>query len=346
LGGVASAIGPFLGGWLIEAWSWRLIFYINLPLAFAVVLIAIRHVPESRDETASGRLDYPGAALISLGLVGVTFGLTRAGSAGWTSPLVLGSLVGGAIFLGLFIVVESRVANPMLPLSLFRSRQFSSANAVTFVVYGALGGALFLLPVELQVVAGYSPVASGAALLPVTFIMLALSARSGELSTRIGPRLQMTVGPMVVAAGMVLLTRVGPTGSYWATVLPGVIVFGLGLAITVAPLTSTVLAAAPAEHAGMASAVNNDVARTAGLIAVAALPVAAGISGDAYLHPIALDQGYTTALLIAATLCAAGGVLAAATIRNPSKTVREEVLVSPGTHCALDGPPLRVSLSN
>ena len=340
-GGVASAIGPFLGGWLIEAVSWRLVFFINLPLAVAVVAIAVRHVPESRDETVSGRLDYPGAALITLGLTGLTFGLIRAGSAGWTAPAVLGALAGGVVLLGLFLVVEARTPHPMLPLGLFRSRQFSAANAVTFVVYAALAGGLFLLPVELQVVAGYSPIASGAALLPVTFIMLALSERSGALATRIGPRLQMSLGPMVIAAGMVMLTQIGPTGTYLTTVLPGVVVYGLGLAINVAPLTSTVLAAAPAEHAGIASAVNNDVARTAGLIAVAVLPVAAGITGTAYLDPARLDHGSTTALLIAAALCAAGGLLAVATIRNPPKDRRPEVLVPTGSHCGLDGPPLR-----
>src|SRR5947209_1103582 len=292
-GGIATAIGPFVGGWLIEAVSWRLVFYINLPLAAAVTVIAIRHVPESRDETVSGRIDWFGAALITLGLVGVTYGLIQAGSSGWTSPMVLVALVAGALCIGLFLVVESRRAHPMLPLDIFRSRQFAAANAVTLVVYGALGGGLFLLPVELQVVAGYSPIASGAALLPVTFIMLFLSARSGALATRIGPRLQMSVGPLVVALGMAMLTMIGPSAGYFTTVLPGVLVFGLGLAVTVAPLTSTVLAAAPAEHAGMASAVNNDVARAAGLIAVAVLPVAAGIRGRTYLDPIRLDHGFT-----------------------------------------------------
>jgi EmrB/QacA subfamily drug resistance transporter len=340
-GGVASAIGPFLGGWLIEVVSWRLVFFINLPLALAVVLISIRHVPESRDETVSGSLDYLGAALVTLGLAGVTFGLIQAGSASWTSALVIGPLVAGAACLVLFLVLESRRTNPLLPLELFKSRQFSAANAVTFVVYAALSGGLFLLPVELQVVAGYSPIASGAALLPVTFIMLALSARSGALAARIGPRLQMTVGPLIIAVGLVLLTRAGPTGSYASTVLPGVLVFGFGLAVNVAPLTSTVLAAAPAEHAGVASAVNNDVARVAGLIAVAVLPVVAGITGDAYLDPAALDQGFTTALLISAGLCAGGGLLAAVTIRNPPEVRRRRVAVPTASHCGLDAPPLR-----
>jgi len=344
-GGIASAIGPFLGGWLIEAATWRLVFFINLPLAAIVSAIAIRHVPESRDPSVSGRLDYLGAALITLALTGLTFGLIQAGSSGWTAPAALGPLVAGVVLLGLFLATETTRAEPMLPLGLFRSRQFSAANAVTFVVYAALAGGLFLLPVELQIVAHYSPIASGAALLPVTFIMLALSARSGALATRIGPRLQMSVGPMVVAAGMVMLTRIGPTGSYLTTVLPGVVVYGLGLAINVAPLTSTVLAAAPPEHAGVASAVNNDVARIAGLIAVAVLPVAAGISGTAYLDPARLDHGFTTALLIGAGLCVAGGLLAAVTIRNPAKARRPAVLISTGSHCALDGPPLRGSTS-
>jgi MFS family permease len=212
---------------------------------------------------------------------------------------------------------------------------------VTFVVYAALAEGLFLLPLELQVAAGYSPVASGAALLPVTFIMLALSSRSGALAARIGPRRQMTVGPFVIAAGLALFTLIGPTGSYVTTVLPGVIVYGLGLAINVAPLTSTVLAAAPPEHAGIASAVNNDVARVAGLIAVAVLPVVAGITGTAYLDPVVLDQGFTTAVLVAAGLCVAGAVLAAATIRYPPKALVQALAEETGTRCALDGPPLR-----
>ena len=346
LGGIATAIGPFLGGWLIEAASWRLVFYINLPLAIAVIVVAVRHVPESHDETASGALDWLGAALITLGLVGVTFGLVQAGAGGWTSPAVLGALVAGAICVGLFVVVESKRAHPILPLDIFRSRQFAAANAVTFVVYGALGGALFLLPIELQVVSGYSPIASGAALLPVTFTMLLLSARSGALSTRIGPRLQMSAGPLVVALGMTLFTLIGPSGGYLMTVLPGVLVFGLGLAITVAPLTSTVLAAAPTARAGIASAVNNDVARLGRLIVVAVLPVAAGITGGAFLDPVALDKGFTTAVLITAALCAAGGLLAVASIRNPRKVEGERELATLGSHCALDAPPLRGSASS
>src|SRR5262249_11301108 len=205
----------------------------------------------------------------------------------------------------------SRTEHPLIPLGLFRSMQFSAANAVTFGVYGGLGGALFLLPVMLQEVSGYSPLEAGAALLPLTVLMLALSARSGALAARIGPRLQMSVGPLVVGAGLALLSRAPGSGGYFVEVFPAVVVFGLGLAFTVAPLTATVLAAAPAEHTGVASAINNDVARPASLIAVAVLPVAAGITGNAYLDPALLASGFRTAMYLCAAVCAAGGVLAA-----------------------------------
>jgi len=273
-------------------------------------------------------------------LAGLTYGLIEAPT-GWTNPAVLVSLLVAALTAPAFLVVEHRRANPMLPLGVFRSRQFSGANAVTFAVYGALGGALFLLPVELQLVVNYSPLQSGLALLPVTFIMLLFSARSGQLAARIGPRLQMTAGPFVVAAGLLLLTRATHSGNYLVQVLPAVVVFGIGLAITVAPLTSTAMGAAPAEHAGVASAVNNVVARAAGLLAVAVLPLLAGITGAAALDPHHFADGFRHAMVIAGLTCAAGGLLAAATIRNPKN--------APGlldhhrrTYCcALDATPLQ-----
>src|SRR3954462_16042982 len=209
LGGVATAVGPFLGGLLISLVSWRLVFFLNLPLAVAVVLVSSRHVPESRAPATTGRLDLTGAFLVTAGLGGLTYGLIEGADRGWTSPAVVTALVAGVVLLAAFLLVEGRTANPMLPLEVFTSRQFSATNAVTFVVYGALGGVLFLLPVVLQVVAGYSPAQAGTALLPVTAIMLALSSRSGALAARIGPRLQMSVGPVVVAAGVGLLGRVG-----------------------------------------------------------------------------------------------------------------------------------------
>jgi EmrB/QacA subfamily drug resistance transporter len=346
LGGVATAIGPFLGGWLITAVSWRLIFFINLPAAAAVVAISTRHVPESRVPGPRQPLDVAGATTISLALAGITYGLIAASDGNWTSPTVLITLLAGVALLAAFCVIESRSPHAMLPLTIFRSRQFSGANAVTFVVYGALGGALFLIPVVLQEVCGYSAIEAGVALLPITVIMLTLSARSAALAARIGPRLQMTTGPLVIAAGLLLLTRVHGNGDYLTQVLPAVLVFGFGLAINVAPLTSTALSAAPAEHSGIASAVNNDVARAASLIAVAVLPPLAGITGDIYQHPAALTSGFHKAMLISAAVAAAGGVLAAATIRNASGA-RSRTSGEPGDgaisglHCALDAPPLR-----
>jgi EmrB/QacA subfamily drug resistance transporter len=349
LGGVATAIGPFLGGWLIGAVSWRLVFFINLPIAAAVVAISVRHIPESRAPGPRQPLDLAGAVTISLALAGLTYGLIAASGDGWTSPGVLASLLAGIVLLAAFGTVEARGAHPMLPLTIFKSRQFTAANAVTFVVYGALGGALFLVPVVLQEVSGYSPLEAGTAMLPLTAIMLVFSARSAALSARIGPRLQMTVGPFVIAAGMALFARVHGNGDYLTQVLPAVLVLGVGLAINVAPLTATALSAAPAEHSGIASAVNNDVARTASLIAVAVLPALAGITGDAYLHPAELTRGFHSAVLIAAVAAAAAGLLAAAMIRNPARPpAREPAEPAPhqqdglrGLHCALDAPPLR-----
>src|SRR5207237_4597717 len=244
-------------------------------------------------------------------------GLIDGPDLGWASTPTVSTLVVGVVCLVAFLVVEARVRHPMLPLGIFRSRQFSAASLVTLAVYGGLSGAMFLLPVELQQVAGYSPLAAGAALLPVTVIMLALSARSGALSSRIGPRLQMSVGPLIVALGLALFARFDASGSYLSEVLPAAVILGLGLAATVAPLTSTVLAAAPIEEAGVASAVNNDIARAAGLLAVAILPAAAGITGASYLHPALFSAGFRNAVFIAALTCAVGGLLAAITIRNP-----------------------------
>jgi len=342
---VGIAVGPFIGGWLIQAASWRLIFVINLPLAALVVAVGLRHIPESRDPDVTGRLDVAGSVLVTLGLVGLTYGLIEGPAAGWLDPLPLAALIAGVILLIAFLAWERRAPSPMLPLNLFGSAQFTAANAVTFVVYAALGGALFLLPIQLQEVSGYTPLEAGISLLPVTAILLLLSARSGALATRIGPRLQMSVGPVVIAAGLALFTRIGHTGNYLTEVLPAVSVFGLGLAINVAPLTSTVLAAVPAEHAGIASAVNNDVARAASLIAVAVLPAAAGLTGSSYLHPAEFTAGFHRASLIAAGLCVIGGVLAAATIRNPRPTAAEAAPASCPLHCGLDGPPARVTLS-
>ena len=250
-------------------------------------------------------------------LSGITFAFIESPTLGWGSPAVLTMASLGAAGLACFLAREHRAAAPMLPLSIFRERQFAAASAVTFIVYGALTGATFLLPLVLQVVSGYSPLASGLALLPLTVIMLALSARSGQLAAKIGPRLQLSVGPVIAGADLAMLTFSTSGSSYVTSVLPAVVVFGIGLAITVAPLTATAMSSAPAQHAGIASAVNNDLARFGGLLAVAILPPLAGITGQAYLHPAALAAGFRIAVLISGGLCAAGGLLAAVAISNP-----------------------------
>ena len=341
LGGVASAIGPVLGGVLVglAPWGWRLAFLINLPLAVLVVLVAARHVPETRDAEASGKLDVVGAASAALGLALVIYALTEGPGQGWTAATVVALLGGIAVLIG-FLINESRVPDPMMPLSLFRSRQFTGANAVTLVVYAALAGALFLLPVALQRVSGFSPVQAGSALLPVTLVMLLLSARMGRLAQRIGPRRPMTIGPIIAACGMALFVRIDASASYVVDVLPAVIIFGLGLSVTVAPLTATVLAAAPAHEVGVASAVNNDVARTAGLLAVAVLPGVAGIDSAAYADASRLVTGFHHAVLIAAVLCALGGVLSWFVI-DDAVLDRGEKAPLPGTHCEPGAPPMR-----
>jgi EmrB/QacA subfamily drug resistance transporter len=352
LGGLGGALGPFVGGWLIEVWSWRLVFLVNLPVAAAVIVVAWKHVPESYDPTASHRLDVAGAALGALGLAGITYASIAAGrDAASASTLLTGAA--GVLALAGFVVVERRSSHPLLPTGLFASRQFTAANLVTFAAYAALGAVFFLLVLDLQVVAGFSALAAGAALLPTTLIMLALSARSGALAQRLGPRLQMTVGPLISAAGLLLTLRIDAGASYLRDVLPAVVLFGLGLATMVAPLTAAVLAAAPPEHAGIASGVNNAVARAAGLLAVALIPTLAGLSGADYQSAAAYGAGYDTAILIAAGLLVTGGLLSATLIRNelpdthaeagpPAAGTDEETARTAGP-AALDGPAAEVA---
>lgn len=344
LAGIAGALGPLLGGWLVEAANWRWVFAINVPLAAVVVAVAARHVPESRDESATGRFDWTGAALGALGLAGVTYALIAAPEEGVPAVMLAASSAAGVAGLAAFVLVQRRSSHPMLAPGLFGSRQFTAANLVTFVVYAALGGVTFFLVLDLQIAAGYSPLAAGSALLPVTLIMLALSERSGKLSERIGPRIPMTVGPAVCAAGLLLMLRVGGPGddvSYVRDVLPGVLLFGLGLATTVAPLTATVLGAVADRHSGIASGVNNAVARAAGLLAVAALPLAAGLSGDDYRDPGAFGDGFRTALVICAALLAAGAALSWLTIRSGTGPAAGPPEPPCHVHCAVTGPPLQ-----
>jgi EmrB/QacA subfamily drug resistance transporter len=346
LGGVATAIGPLLGGYLVEAVSWRAIFLINLPLGLLVAVTATRHVPETSDPTANGRLDYRGAVLAGLGLAGTTYALIEGPGSGMAGPVVLAG-AGGVLALVAFLLAEHTSPHPMMPLGIFSSRQFSAANLVTFVVYAALGGVFFLLVAFLQISLGYSPIAAGAASLPVTALMLVLSARSGALAQRIGARIPLTVGPLVIAGGLLLMTRIDPGDSYVSSVLPAVIVFGLGLTLVVAPVTATVLAAADARHSGIASGINNAVSRVGGLLAVAVLPLVAGLTGDAFYDPSAMTDGFHVAMLVCAGLAAAGGALAWVTISGDVLQAEPEPdgdtpeRLADDYMCPVSGAPLR-----
>jgi EmrB/QacA subfamily drug resistance transporter len=315
LGGVATAFGPLLGGWLIAAISWRAIFLINLPIGIFVAWAASRHVPESRDPNATGKLDASGAALAAIGLGGTTYALIEAPEGNHPAAVVVTAVIGVAALIG-FFMQERRSSNPMLPLSIFRSRQFSAANAVTFVVYAALGGVFFLLVSFLQISMGYSPIAAGSASLPITVLMLIGSARAGAMAQRVGPRRPLTIGPLIIAAGLLLMLRINPGDSYVTTVLPAVIVFGLGLTLVVAPVTATVLAAVDSTRSGIASGVNNAVARVAGLLAVAVLPAAAGLTGDKFYEPSHMTHGFHMGMVVCAVLAVLGAIVAWTTISS------------------------------
>ncbi|WP_231332301.1 MFS transporter [Actinomadura graeca] len=342
----------------MEAAGWRWVFLLNVPLAAVVVLVAVRHVPESVDPGARGRFDVLGAALAALALAGTTYALTEAPGGGAAPAVIVAAGAAGVAAAVVFVLVErargrgrhlpgrrprGEAPRPMLPLEVFASRQFSAVNVVTFVVYGGMGVLFFLFVLNLQVVGGFSPVAAGTALLPVTVLMLLLSARAGALAQKIGPRLPMTLGLVVAATGMLLVGRIGEGTSYVTGVLPAVIVFGLGLSAVVAPLTATVLATADERHAGVASGVNNAVARAAGLLAVAAIPPLVGLTGDAYNDPAAFSDGFRLAMTVCAALLAAGAVLSFLTVgddalRGPSGEHREPQCRS---QCGVGAPQLQ-----
>ncbi|MCX2730275.1 MFS transporter [Saccharopolyspora sp. NFXS83] len=333
LTGVSSALGPFVGGWLVDAVSWRWVFFINVPLAAVALFVTAKHVPETRSGHA-GTPDLAGAGSVTIGLAGAIYALIELPAHGW-NPLTAIALAAGIAGLVAFPIIELRTRDPILPLNLFSSRQFTGANLTTFTVYAALSGALFLLSLQLQQTLGYSALRAGVATLPITVIMLLISGRMGALAQRAGPRLPMTIGPFCCAAGLALMTLAVPGSSYLTGVLPGVVVFGLGLSITVAPLTSAVLASVEQDRAGVASGVNNAISRLAGLVAVAVLPLVAGMTEPGGT----VGDGFGLAMLISAAVCALGGVLAWCTVGT--RRVEVEPMPLPGLNHACQDPCTR-----
>lgn len=335
LGGVAGAIGPFVGGGLVDGPGWRWAFLINIPVAAIAIACAFKAIPDSRDPHAGRSLDLVGAGLAVVGLAASTWALTEAGPQGWTDAGVLSAAVIAIAVIAAFVRRLMQTTDPLVPPALFRNRTFTVVNLQTVVLYGALGVSFFLVSYELQVATGWSATRAGVALLPATALMLLLSASSGALAQRIGPRLQLTVGPLLTAAGLLLLARIGEDASWLTDVLPGAVVFGLGLVTFVAPLTATVMAAADPDHVSVASGVNNAVARAAGLSALAVVPVISGLSGAT--DPAEITHAFRLGLVITAAVAAAAAPLAffglSAHVRAPCTARR--------VHCNLDGAPLQ-----
>lgn len=297
---ITTAIGPVLGGWLVQYASWRAVFFINVPVAAAVLFLLYQYVPESRDEQATGRIDWLGSLLVTGALGGIVFGLIEAGPRGFGDPVVAASLIGGIVLLVAFVGVEARSSSPMVPLTIFRSRSFTGANLLTLLLYGGLGGGLYFLPFDLQQVQGYSPTAAGAAFVPFPIIVFSLSRWAGGLVQRYGPRPPLIVGPIVAGIGIGLFAASGIGGSYWTTFFPAVVLLSLGMSLVIAPLTTTVMNALPTHESGVASGVNNAISRAAGLLAIAVLGlvVAATFSStlDARLTSLHVSRPVETAL--------------------------------------------------
>ena len=309
--GISTVAGPLLGGWLIELWSWRVIFLINLPVAAVTLTLALTKLPRSRTNELGVKVDFVGGLLCAAGLGGLVLGFIEQPLRGWADPVVAGGIAGGLVLLGSFVAWEMRARQPMLPLRLFALRNFSVTNIETFAVYGGLSTWGFFLALFLQQISGYSPFRAGLATLPVTVVLFLLSRYAGRFSMRYGPRLFMAAGPLLAGASTVALVRLPEHLEYWRDLLPSLLGFAVGLAMTVAPLTTTVLSDAGPADAGIASGVNNAVARVAGLVAIAVTGIAAAsATGSLTAH------GFHVAMLITALLLAAGGAIGAVGIRN------------------------------
>jgi EmrB/QacA subfamily drug resistance transporter len=334
--GITGAIGPLVGGLLVDL-SWRWVFVINIPVAILVLILSTR-LPESIDpDSSDSPIDFVGAALTVVMLGGLSYALIEGPSSGLRLDSVVAAVLAAIALVGL-IRYEPTRPQAMVPVDLFANREFVAANLITFLVYGGMGVVFFLMSIQLQVTSGFSPLMAGASFLPMTFLMLLLSARAGDLSQRIGPRLPLTIGATLIALGMLLFTRIGPEADYVVDVLPGVLVYGLGLAAVVAPVTATAMGTVPESRSGAASGTNNAVSRTGQLLAVAAIPPLVGLTNDALRDPVQLDRGYSMAMVVGAGLVAVGGGVAwwmlrpeAETVPSPAPPVRQY------TYCALDG---------
>jgi EmrB/QacA subfamily drug resistance transporter len=340
---VAAAVGPPVGGFLTDALSWRAVFLINVPVGAFVIVAAMARLPESRDPTRAGGLDLPGAALATAAIAGLCFALIQA--SGGLTPAVITAAAVSLAAAGAFAVTERRSRHPMLPLELFGSRQFAAATVLALVTYAALGGVIFLFVAFLQISLGYTALQAGAATLPLTILLLIGSGPSGAIAARIGPRIPLTAGAVLAGAGLLLMARIHPGDSYLAAVLPPLAVFGAGLAALITPITATVLASVDARHSGIASAVNNALSRLGQMIAVAVLPLAAGLSGTDFEDPAKLAAGFPVAMTIAAGASFAAALLAWTTIRDDalSQPAAKELPPSVQRHCAVAGTPLVTS---
>jgi MFS family permease len=335
--GVSAAIAPFLGGWLLEAGSWRAIFLINIPVAAVTARVTRRHVPESRDTSASGSADWPGALAGVAALATITYAIIVLPGAGVTSPHFAAAAVLAVVSSAAFVVTERRGNHPMLPPAIFAPAQFRAANAVTFVVNGALGGFAFVFIPALEIIAGYSPVVAGSALVPVTVMTVLLSGASGRLAQRIGPRPPLVAGCLMCAVASMLAVRIGSHAGYWTSVFPLAVLFGLGLASLIPPLTASAMNSAPDSLAGLASGVNNAVARVAGLLWIAALPPITGLTGAAYADPAQFRSSFAQVSWICAAAFACAAALAATFITRPDRptpALRTALIQTPVPHLA------------